>query len=51
MGEVYCARDGRLDLEVAIKVLPAAFSTDLSGADHLRANRFEELKRLVPRGK
>jgi Tol biopolymer transport system component len=37
MGEVYRAHDPRLDREVAIKVLPAAFSAD---ADRLR--RFEQ---------
>src|SRR5215831_14937358 len=37
MGEVYRARDPRLDREVAIKVLPAAFSAD---ADRLR--RYEQ---------
>src|ERR1700691_3021745 len=36
MGEVYRARDPRLDRTVAIKILPAELSTD---ADHLR--RFE----------
>ena len=37
MGEVYRARDPRLSREVAIKVLPASFSSD---ADRLR--RFEQ---------
>jgi serine/threonine protein kinase len=37
MGEVYRAQDPRLDREVAIKVLPAAFSADV---DRLR--RFEQ---------
>src|ERR1700687_5651407 len=40
MGEVYRARDTRLDREVAIKVLPAVFSAD---SDRLR--RFEEKAR------
>ncbi len=42
MGEVYRARDSRLDREVAIKVLPAAFSTD---EDRLR--RFEQEARAA----
>ena len=37
MGEVYSARDGKLNRDVAIKVLPAGFSQD---ADRLR--RFEQ---------
>jgi len=37
MGEVYRARDERLNRDVAIKVLPAAFSAD---AERLR--RFEQ---------
>ena len=42
MGEVYRARDGRLGREVAIKILPAAFSQDL---DHLR--RFQQEARAA----
>ena len=42
MGEVYRARDPRLGREVAIKVLPAAFSADL---DRLR--RFEQEARAA----
>jgi len=42
MGEVYCARDTRLEREVAIKVLPASLSAD---ADRLR--RFEQEARAA----
>src|SRR5213592_1007426 len=42
MGEVYRARDPRLGRDVALKVLPAAFTTD---ADRLR--RFEQEARAA----
>jgi serine/threonine protein kinase len=42
MGEVYAARDTRLDRTVAIKVLPASFAND---ADRLR--RFEQEARAT----
>jgi len=42
MGEVYRAHDPRLDRDVAIKVLPAAF-----GADPERLRRFEQEARAV----
>ena len=42
MGEVYRARDTRLDREVAIKILPANFATDV---DRLR--RFEQEARAA----
>jgi eukaryotic-like serine/threonine-protein kinase len=42
MGEVYRARDTRLDRDVAVKVLPASFSAD---PDRLR--RFEQEARAV----
>ena len=42
MGEVYKARDTRLSREVAVKILPAAFSAD---ADRLR--RFEQEARAA----
>ena len=41
MGEVYRARDSRLDREVAIKLLPADFASD---EDRLR--RFEREARM-----
>jgi len=44
MGEVYRARDARLDRDVAIKFLPAAYSND---ADRLR--RFEQEARAAGR--
>jgi Tol biopolymer transport system component len=42
MGEVYRAKDARLDRIVAIKVLPASFS-----ADHDRMQRFEQEARAA----
>ncbi|MGO9304418.1 MAG: serine/threonine-protein kinase, partial [Candidatus Korobacteraceae bacterium] len=42
MGEVYRARDTRLDRMVAVKVLPAAFSSDED-----RLHRFEHEARLL----
>jgi eukaryotic-like serine/threonine-protein kinase len=42
MGEVYRARDARLHREVAIKVLPAAFSRDPD-----RLSRFQQEARAV----
>src|SRR5512138_3067457 len=42
MGEVYKARDGKLDRDVAIKVLPEAFSSDPD-----RLARFEREARAI----
>src|SRR5262245_3501539 len=42
MGEVYCARDTRLNRDVAIKVLP-----DLFAADPERLGRFEREAQLL----
>ncbi len=42
MGEVYCARDTRLEREVAIKILPANYSTDPD-----RLKRFEQEARAT----
>ncbi len=42
MGEVYRARDGKLDREVALKVLPEGFTSD---ADSLA--RFEREAKLL----
>ena len=42
MGEVYRARDARLGRDVAIKVLPAAFTADVS-----RVSRFEREARVL----
>jgi len=42
MGEVYRARDTKLDREVAIKVLPAAFTADAE-----RLARFEREAKLL----
>jgi serine/threonine protein kinase len=44
MGEVYCALDSRLDRKVAIKLLPAAFSSDRN-----RLQRFEQEARTASR--
>jgi serine/threonine protein kinase len=42
MGEVYRARDARLGREVAVKILPAPFATDID-----RMKRFEQEARAV----
>src|SRR5882724_1181443 len=42
MGEVYCARDTRLDRKVAIKLLPAVFSEN-----SIRLQRFEQEARAT----
>jgi eukaryotic-like serine/threonine-protein kinase len=43
MGEVYRARDTRLDRTVAIKILPAEFSSD-----PIRKQRFEREAKAIP---
>jgi serine/threonine protein kinase len=45
MGEVYRARDTRLDRDVALKILPAD-----SGADPERGKRFEREAKLIAVG-
>jgi serine/threonine protein kinase len=42
MGEVYRARDARLERDVAIKILPAQFSTD-----PVRKQRFEREAKAI----
>jgi len=42
MGEVYRARDGRLERSVAIKILPAELSTD-----PVRKQRFEREAKTI----
>ena len=42
MGEVYRARDGRLDRDVAIKILPEAFATDAE-----RVSRFQREAKVL----
>ena len=42
MGEVYRARDTRLDRDVALKILPAE-----SGADPERGKRFQREAKLI----
>ena len=46
MGEVYRARDTKLDRDVALKVLPLAFMDDPD-----RLARFEREAPAVPRGR
>jgi eukaryotic-like serine/threonine-protein kinase len=43
MGEVYRARDTRLGRDVAVKILPAEFSSDA-----VRKQRFEREARTIP---
>ena len=43
MGEVYRARDGKLQRDVAIKILPPAFATDPD-----RLARFEREAQVLP---
>ena len=44
MGEVYRARDTKLDRDVALKILPDAFAADLDRLARFNSNWFEELQ-------
>lgn len=43
MGEVYRARDSRLDRDVALKVLPASFAADPERLQHFQQAALSEL--------